>query len=607
MTEFLYPPTITRLLNLEQRPVDAEEVGLLVDQALFDLHQNRQRLAYQGPLLDCSEEGRWLKEQSQAALESTELALRRLTQRSDASCIRELGKQAENLVALCRELQTLEEGLPGFCEIVLLNEIFWLGQGLLRGGGDSLREGLAFRLQPLWEYLSYLDRAQASFSSRHSQETELVEWLGSARQELQQAAGGLVVFLEEGQREDLSNALTLLARAGRALTAALSAMERVESEAARFSQHPLLERLYRELESGSLQEHTLQDWDRYLNQLESQTRTLVERGFVPLSNWEQEGQALLDQLEGLLELAAGIRAASDLKSFLMAYQREAEILDGLQMAYLEHAGACEEMPEMGNFSILFRLMKEVFQERVPDAPLAELVQQLLAGQREFSAELEREARRHPQLGESIQAMQILLEEQVAGFEELLGYFRSGDRRQLLLAYEYLREPTLELWQSHQEWKDLTSRPQPSEIRCPICSQLCQDEGRCSHCGHRLAGVAAEASVLDLGEQRGLGRIVSLLQDYQEGLLDGRQTLSELQPFLVSLQQSYSQLGSPQGDPEAEREDRQRLERLHELCQELKEALQAEEDIARMLRRLKVLDAEVQRQQHASSLFDVLSG
>lgn len=535
---------LTRILNeLRRAPrIDWDSLQEAVEEALAYTDVLETRLTTGFPLLAASAGAQDLRLQFEAALAGQRAVLRQLADVVAKQDLEGLGPvlpqletAADRVAEVVTALRRLEEAMPQFSDIPLVNEILTLALHQLQGKGD-FADDLLQRLPRLREFLTYLEDIRSGFVTRHPEEPELAQAFQAALEALRQSAGGMFIYLQEGRRPaDLSNALTLFDRAMNSLGACFLAMRELEYDSLEYSEDPHLDRLRKAIDGLAQGKDTraeiarhLEGLARFQRNLAADLAVLESRAFMPASLQEESVPRMVELLDRmdveLGHLHEPGAEASALREAAERFQALGEEYDRLQGELEDRLGSRPSLADSGHYDELVALMQGVFEGSVPDARLESKVQVLLALQEALRRRLALEQHRQPADAERIQVMLESLGGQQAALETLLEYLGSGQRGLLLVAYEQLLPPTQRLIEFKREAAAQEAEAGTPTVLCPFCATANEPgASRCSQCARPLPavalGMARPAEVLDLYDSRVPGAQSAALSENFQYLLD----------------------------------------------------------------------------------------
>ncbi len=521
---------MVRVLNEGRRVplVDWQALRSAVEEALAYSEVLRGRMQAGYPLLAVHEGVADLQIQAEAALTGQQAALSQLAEavsRQDSSAVAALLPSVEaaagSLAEVVTRLRRLEQDLPHFSDVPLVNEILTLALNQLQGKADTCQE-LMNRLPGLRDFIAWLAQVHSGFVARHPQEPELAGSLAQATDSLRHAAGGLFLYLQEGRDPvDLSNALSLLDRAMNSLGACFLAMREVEYEILEFSENPHLDRLAKAIqalqEGCGTREALAGPLSRLVDfhaNLAADLTVLEDRAFMSAAlrqDYLPRMAELLHQMEAELALLhEPDREPRILDEAVQHFRELGERYDRLQADLEDQLGRRPDLSESSHYDELVALMQGTYEQSVPDAQLESKVVFLLGLQEALRRRLALEVHRQPEEGQRIQALLEALDAQHAGLETLLTYLARGQRELLLVAYDQLVPATLRLVQIKKESVSQEAEASSPPILCPFCGASNQPGStRCCQCARALPALAMgaqhPAEVLDLYDSRTPGQ------------------------------------------------------------------------------------------------------
>lgn len=514
--------------------------------ALAELAELESSFVSSFPLLDgLDQEGR------RAALLE---ALGRVKLCLAAGTLETLEPTALEFAAAAHRLRELEKRLPALTDDRLFNEVLILGANLVHGRTED-RRALTRRVPALFAMVRDFENALERF--RRSRPG--LEFPGhEALQGLKMATGGLVAYLEEGRLDDLRGALKLLETSGREAAACLEFMRKVEFEHVRFSEEPVLERLYRLLETGPAEEIP-QARAAVLDHHERTVRT---------------GRALLDRLLGqaarerlVAPFARALARLGDASGSLESREGLTEYRDAAvehyecRRALLE---AFEQRPDLSgsaHFSELVAMMDLVHQGRLPVRQLVQKVEQLAGLQQEYRHRLALLA------SNDAAPVVALLDEQAQALATVAAATTSGDRELLGRAYDQLAAPTRQLI---------------------ALNQSAREEG--------LDAYDVEEPVAQTGLSQRFAWVCALVEEYCAGRVPGARALEMIAPYCHSVDELEAAL--LEADDPGEVRLRETVTELTQVLGSVVTAFQdgSAIDAARLATSLKWLESEMDRLQ-----------
>lgn len=577
MTEHPLARPMTRLVNILRRSPspdwEALKPALLEAAAYTRTLQARTRNGL--PLLAAARGFEDLCTRAETALSEQAGILTGLAEAVQSQDPETLGALVEPLERVAGRVSQTLEGLretarrmPHFSDVPILDEMITLALNQLKMEKD-FSEDLRARLPALRGFLQYLRQVAGRFRDRHPERADLAEGLEEVTGSLEQAAGGVFLYLQEGRDPvDLSQALSLMDRGLLALGRIFQGMREVQHSGLVFSENPVLDRLARSiqaLQAGepglARMEEDLGELTRFHQGLAREAAILESATFMPLS--------LRDEfLPGIFELLARMDAEldllhrrpadpGDLAEAINRYQFLASDLDRIQAGLEERLARLPSLSGAGHFEELAALLHGVYTGSVPDCRLEGKIQALRALQEQFQSQLLQTGARSAEEAEHARQVLAALADQRQALDLAEEYLGSGHRDLLLGSFEALLSPTRALI-------ELKNRPEArsaasSQVStCPECAGHNPPESsRCGHCARPLpfssaSGSSASLDLFDSGARTipagdpsslsgNFRRLVEILEDAGNGRLPAPQAREQIAGFLQTLERAENQM------------------------------------------------------------------
>jgi len=456
--------------------------------------------------------------------------------------VRVAARLSENL----ERLRQMARRMPHFSDLPILDEMMTLALNQLKAQGDfsaDLRE----RLPALRGFLQYLHQVAGRFRNRHPQRTDLADGLEEVVGSLEQAAGGVFLYLSDSRDlVDLSLALTLMDRGLIRLGRLFQEMREVEHASLVFSENPALDRLARSVqalqagEPGLAQmEEDLRDLTRFHQSLAREAAILESATFMPLSLRDQTLPPIFELLGQMdIELNLLHQRPADPQAMAEAlnrYQALASALDQTQAGLEEHLASLPRLSEAGHFEEFSALLHGVYTGSVPDARLEEKVRTLQGLQQQFRSQLA--TSKFPDSQHALEA----LDEQARALELAEEYLRTGRRDCLLGSFEALLSPTRRLIELKNQSEALSQEP---GHRDGIASH---DRGGLNppefagHLDLYDSGAQAFQDERPSGLSKNFQHLVEILQDVTAGRLSSLQAREQVAEFLQTIDRAEGQM------------------------------------------------------------------
>ncbi len=472
--------------------------------------------------------------------------------------VRVAARLSENL----ERLREMARRMPHFSDLPILDEMMTLALNQLKAKGDFSAD-LRDRLPALRGFLHYLHQVGARFRNRHPQRADLADGLDEVVGTLEQAAGGVFLYLTEGRDPvDLSQALTLMDRGLVGLGRLFQEMREVEHALLVFSENPALDRMARSiqaLQAGEQALARLEDDLRHLTgfhqSLAREAAILESATFMPLSLRDQTLPRLFELLGQMdLELDLLHQRPADplaLAEALNRYQALASALDQTQANLEERLASLPRLSEAGHFEEFSALLHGVYTGSVPDQRLEEKVRTLQGLQQQFRSQLA--TSEVPDAQHALGA----LDEQARALDLAEEYLHTGSRDCLLGSFEALLSPTRRLIEikSRSEAEEASPR---AGVACPECGGLNPPEAsRCGTCSRPLPvlnppEVVANLDLYDSGARtvgvddpsglsKNFRKLIEILQDVMSGRLSALQARDQVAGFLQTIDRAEGQI------------------------------------------------------------------
>ncbi|MBM3463150.1 MAG: hypothetical protein FJX76_13690 [Armatimonadetes bacterium] len=447
----------------------------------------------------------------------------------------------------------MQEMLPRFSDVPLLNEVYTLSLHLLKG----LREAapaLALRLRSLVEFAQSLARGAAEFRERNPAETEVISAHDRALEELKQSVGGLNIYLEEGRIQDLSNALSLFDRAINQLAACMKAMKMVEYDRLQFSEMPAPDRLYQAIKAGQADIRResgevrafYATLDRHVTILESEVwmGAKLKHEAVP---------ALRGYLARVAEALDGVEGGGPGRMDALKAVREAgEDFDEYQEQLEDLLADRPDISGSAHFHELISMMEGAYAGQIPNHRLQEKVEVISRMQSGLRGRLKLQALHAPQEQATVDRILPLLDLQERGLELVLAFVQTGEREMLQRAYDEIVPATVELVELKLETAPAEEAP-AAMLGCPFCGQSNPPgSARCGQCARPLAapGVSGGLDLYDSGVSEeseaplseNFAFVVQVIDDVSSGLVGPRDAVELLAPFWDTIHEVDARLG-----------------------------------------------------------------
>lgn len=427
-----------------------------------------------------------------------------------------LEEAAQGVTDAVVALRRLHDRVPRLSDVPLINEIYTLSLNAMKGHTEA-GEALRARLHGLYEFTRFLERARAQFAVRNPDEKEILAASASALESLRQAAGGFVVYLEEGRTVDLSHALSLLDGAVGPLGACIKAMKMVEFNLHDFSEHPALQALHdaaRALAEGRplppppppLSEddrdkdslvRALEDLEAFHEAMGRDLKAIDEQAFLGLARKSEAVEKMRHHLEDLAALRAQAwderHDAEELTTIVERLREVGTAFDDEQRALEEAIAQRPDLSAAGHIHDLAERMRGVWAGHVSDRLLQEKAEMLRNMQGVFRARLQLEHLHASADGQDTTPMASVaaaLDQQRAGLELVLAYLENGDRQLLLQAWDHLEPSALDLMEVRAEADSVS---QETEVTCLFCGATAPSSAtRCTRCARVLPTTALQS-------------------------------------------------------------------------------------------------------------------
>ena len=384
-------------------------------------------------------------------LEELEAALDRHDTAKLQKVFSSLARSSDELFATLRLARDLSAELPVLFDIPELNDFFLVAIRVLKNEVTEL-EGLAANLKQLYTWTLGIRPLLALVQKYHPKEKELLDVVHKSLEMVTEGVGGVVTFLESGDKADLSIALSLLEKGMRTLAPAIAVIRELRDRGCENSLDLPLESTYRmatEWAEGRRHRTDVLAALQTLLQAHAQDMELAhQESFLPLS----AHRALFSEIEEthsvmnamLVSLAREVRPKRFLED-LDAFRRNGVAFDELyrKLRTFEQS----KLSGSPNFQKLLDTMKQVYLEKAPDDRLREFLPFLRSSHEDFLRRLE------AAWGEDRDLARECLEEHRRAFLELEEYLRDGDRSRILHAYELILPACIDLEELEQAARD----------------------------------------------------------------------------------------------------------------------------------------------------------
>ncbi len=488
--------------------------------------------------------------------------------------IMKLEANAERTGGIITALKKAKEETLKVSSIKLLHEIILVGLEVMRNNVEPAM--LALRIQPLLGYIRYVETTLDQLTQRYPDEKELIDFFQQQIKRMQQAAGGLYLYLEggeegKGSKTDLSNALTLLDQAGLGLWAAFSALNQIFVASQEYSGDPLVEDFYLALKRyarGEIDAKGMKDALKVLAQHQQTAAldvvTLERFTFLKPSEREQYIPVLIDIL--------------DRRDLLLAYMKDnlenpqliQEALDkyrDLSGKFSNNLGDLEgtirtrpDFREASHFHELLSLIRLAYEEKISDFALEKKALFLDEYGKDLKRQLILQERHHPETMVDSISLRGVVERHGKGLEKIFHYLASGNRQLLPEAYEIIEEATQDLLGIQKEInRKAKEMEQTGDVTlCPSCGHSNPvTEVNCSNCSVPLFG-ASGGGVLDVTESNGAAVVAgsgtaslsenfkfikTVLEDVCAGIISWQEAEEMLLPGWDRFQDVQLQLGT----------------------------------------------------------------
>lgn len=457
------------------------------------------------------------------------------------------GRVAAAMAAMLR----LHDEVPRISDTPLVNEVYALALNVLKGHNGAII-GLAHRLGPLHELVEFLSRARTEFQTRNPNETEIVERLDSATEDLRQAVGGFYVFIEGASLVDLSNALTLFDRAVGPIGACLKAMKMIESDRADFSEAVPLQRLHEAVSLLVLGVPVdlaplVEALEAFHAAMAHDLEGLAATAWLGHERRTELMTGMAAQLDELAALRAAVRQFDgDLEALAAHVEglREAgEVFDNLQAELEEEQAGQPDFKNAPYLQALFEAMTGVWFGVVPDRALAESLEVVQRLHRAFEARLRLDVLEGHEAHETNE-IDGLIAEQGRAIALLTQYLESGARDLLPMAYDAFVPSGLRL----QQIREAADRAAVAEVTCVVCGAANPaGSSRCASCSKQLPVLSnfsapSAFQMLDVGVGRApeaeIGEnfrlVVRVIEQVESGRIDRDEAMQLVTPFMSTV-------------------------------------------------------------------------